>query len=474
MRAVASLRRLGASPRSPSAWRDRSGRLYEELRRPARAMLRRAFRGAFGDDEIEDVYANAWVGTFRALERRHEDLSDEEIRKYVLAAVANHASKELRRRKRRPTAPLEAAPAVVDDGLPPDEHAAKLEASRLTRDLLSTLPARRRAVMLLRYGWGLEPRQVCGLVKGLSPRAYRKEITRGVDELTEKLRLVEKGEWCADREPVLKAYAAGLADPDQRRQAEQHLSHCRRCGDFVGKLTGHLHDLGASAAVPTAAHALDDGRLSLVGRIGDVVHRAREATANVLGGRAGDAASDAPAQALGASGTARGAGAAGGGALAKLAGLGTAGKLATVCLGGGAAATACLAAGVLPANLQGVGAGARPVASEQRSDGRDGSAPPASPVTTLRSQVEIPPTAGPPAPDAGPAPVTPPADPGAPAPAPVPEPAADPPAPIAESTPPSQQEFGVAAAAPAPTGGNPSSSTGASDGGSAAQREFGP
>lgn len=117
-------------------------------------MLRRAFRGAFGDDEIEDLYSNAWVGTLRALERRHEDLSDEEIRKYVLAAVANHASKELRRRKRRPTAPLEAAPAVADDGLPPDEHAAKREASRLTRDLLSTLPARRRAVMLLRYGWG--------------------------------------------------------------------------------------------------------------------------------------------------------------------------------------------------------------------------------------------------------------------------------------------------------------------------------
>ncbi len=77
---------------------------------------------------------------------------------------------------------------------------------------------------------------MCGLVKGLSHRAYRKEITRGVDELSAKLRLLERGQWCADREPMLKAYAAGLADDEQQRQARQHLSHCRHCVEFVGKL----------------------------------------------------------------------------------------------------------------------------------------------------------------------------------------------------------------------------------------------
>jgi len=102
-------------------------------------MLRRAFRSAFDDDEIEDIYSNAWLGTLRALERRHQGLSDEEIRKYVLAAVANHASKELRRRKRRPTTPLDALHAVADDGVPPDERATKLESSRVTRDLLASL-----------------------------------------------------------------------------------------------------------------------------------------------------------------------------------------------------------------------------------------------------------------------------------------------------------------------------------------------
>src|SRR5213592_2758756 len=145
MTTVAIPGRSDTPPERSREWRERSGRLYQELRRPARAMIQRAFRGTFGDDEIEDIYGNAWVGTLRALERRHDQLSDQEIRKYVLTAVANHASKELRRRGRRPTAPLEATHAVPDDRTLPDERAAKLEESRVARDLLATLPPRRRA-----------------------------------------------------------------------------------------------------------------------------------------------------------------------------------------------------------------------------------------------------------------------------------------------------------------------------------------
>ena len=98
----------------------------------------------------------------------------------------------MRRRKRKPTAPLELV-GSVPRYRSPEDRAASAEQSRVTRDLLASMPARCRAVIFLRYGWGLEPRQVCGLIKGLSPRAYRKEITRGVDELTEELRAVEAG-----------------------------------------------------------------------------------------------------------------------------------------------------------------------------------------------------------------------------------------------------------------------------------------
>src|SRR3954451_17979608 len=282
MTTVTPARAVAVPPEESSAWRERSARLYEELRRPARAMVRRAFRGAFTDDEVEDVYSNAWVGTLRALESRHQHLDDEEIRRYVLTAVAHHASKELRRRKRRPVSPLEGVHAVADDGLTPDETATKREDSQIARDVLSSLPPRRRAVRLLRYGWGLESQQVCGVVKCISPRASRKEITRGVDELAAKLRQVQSGEWCADREPLLKAYAAGVADDEQRLQAQQHLSHCRHCTDFVGRLSGHLHDMGSAVAIPAAVEAVNDGRFSLVDRAVEFAHRVKESGAGVL------------------------------------------------------------------------------------------------------------------------------------------------------------------------------------------------
>lgn len=460
MSTVAASHRGNARPEPSPEWRERAGRLYGQLRRPARTMLRRAFRGAFDDHEIEDVYSNAWLGTLRALEHRHGQLSDEEIRKYVLTAVANHASKELRRRNRRPTAPLEAVHAIPDDRTLPDERAAKLEESRITRDLLATLPPRRRAVMLLRYGWGLEPRQVRGLVKGLSARAYRKEITRGVDELARKLRLLERGQWCADREPVLKAYAAGLADAEQQRQARQHLSHCRHCLEFVGKLSGHLHDMGSSVAVLGGIDAIDDGRLSLADRVSDALNRLRESGANALAGAPSDGAGDLPARVATLPGGARGAGAAGSGVLAKFAGMGAAGKLAAVCLGGGAAATACVVTGLVPADLRGRQAAAtnRPAAERPLSEG------PSVPVGALPDpSVDDATQAAPPA--AAEAPT----DDGTSDPAPQTE--LEPPA-IAPSAPPGQQEFGVASAAPDPaSAGDTTSSRG---GGSAAQQEFGP
>jgi RNA polymerase sigma factor (sigma-70 family) len=423
-------------------------------------MIRRAFRGAFGDEEIEDIYANAWLGTLRALERKHDRLSDEEVRRYVLTAVANHASKELRRRSRRPTAPLESVHTVPDHDLLPDEVAAKLEDSRITRDVLASLPPRRRAVILLRYGWGLDPRHVCGLVKGLSPRAYRKEITRGVDELTSKLRMVERGEWCADREPVLKAYAAGLADPEQQRQAQQHLSHCRRCADFVAKLSGQLHDLGASAAASGAVDAIGDDRIWLADRVGDLIHRVRDPAGGAVGGHTGGV-EEMASQAAAVPTSARGAGAAGAGVLAKFAGLGAAGKLAAACVGGGAAATVCLAAGIGPAQLPGLGSGSNGDAHNAAVERPVQSEPPRSANVPIEPADEAPP---PPAPaPSGSTPDDQTSE----------SPVAEPPPPIEPSAPPAQQEFGVGAAASADPVA-PATSSHDRGGGGAVQQEFGP
>ena len=432
-------------------WHRRASRVYEELRRPAVGLIRRAYGAAFSDDEIDDIYSSAWLGTLRALERRHTDLGDDEIRSYVLTAVANHASKELRRRKRKPVAPIEAAGAVADEAGTPEDTATNRESSLLTRDLLASLPPRRRAVMLLRYGWGLEPGEVCGMVKGLSPRAYRKEITRGIDELTAKVKLVEEGRWCEEREPLLKTYASGMATDDQVLQAEHHLAHCRHCHEFVGKLTGHLHDLGSAILVPGALDAMGPDP-SLLDRMSGVGERARETVTGAL------SRSD-PTEAVTTIASARGAGAAGAGVAAKLAGLGTAGKVALACLGSGAAATACVATGIAPISL-GDSDGPRPAqAAIEREVGEPRPIePPTSPPV---AQAPGSPTgSGDAAGDARNA-----AEEGSPR---------DEPA-VAPEAPPLQQEFGVeAAAAPAPAAAPAASTGGGGSSGSAVQQEFGP
>jgi hypothetical protein len=326
--------------------------------------------------------------------------------------------------------------------------------------------------MLLRYGWGLDPKQVCGLVANLSPRAYRKEISRGVDELTEKMRAVERGEWCADREPVLKAYVSGLASADQERQAKAHLAHCRDCSSFVARLSGHLHEFGGALAAISTLEGIG-GHTGLGERAVALLDRARETTGGLLTRRdpaeLGDAAST-----IAASGAARGGGVAGAGLFAQIAGAGAAGKAALVCLGGGVAATACVAAGVAPFALDREEPSPAPprVVSEKPKD--PPSKKPTLTVETLPSQVghETPPVADPPTQQAQVE--ASPADGATSEPKPV----------VSESTPAVEQEFGVAAAAPAPapaapapaptSDGSISSGGGSEDGASAVHQEFGP
>ncbi|CAN5513585.1 hypothetical protein BH10ACT11_BH10ACT11_14230 [soil metagenome] len=436
-------------------WDARVSRLYGDFRRPASGMIRRAFGSTFSDSEIEDFYSAAWLGTFRALAKRHEGLRDDEIKSYLLTAVANHAGKEIRRRKRKPIAPLDDAASVVPDSAStPEESFSVHEESQITRDVLSSLPPRRRAVMLLRYGLDLEPNEVCGLVKGLSHRAYRKEISRGVDEMATKMRQVEAGEWCDERESVLKAYAAGMADGDQAQQAEKHMAHCKQCTEFVGRLSGHLHDLGSAIAVPGALDSLD-GHVSIPDRLGQLIDRAR-------GGTSGGSATEV----VNAASTVRGTGAVGGGLVAKFAALGGAGKLAAACLTGGLAATACVAAGIAPISLERKPEPAkavvvRPNPKADRADAKHRQMAPPAVEVEPNPQPEPPPT-----PPAQEAPTAATATPGA---------AATPPETQIVQPPPAASVTGLA---PAASIGADTSSSGGDSGSSQAQQnaqqEFGP
>ncbi len=332
-----------AARRAEEDWSERCARLFGEMRRPARAMVARAYGRALSDDAIDDVYSAAWAATLAALRDRGRHMEERELRAYILTAVASHASKEMRRRSRKPVHPLEAErEQVATDGHAPlpDEIAIGSESRGVARDLLMSLPVRRRAVMLLRYGWGLSPTEVCALVPGLSPRAYRKEITRGVEDLIEGLGRVEDGQWCESRRGLIRDLVAGTADEPSRRQALEHIGHCRACADLAARLNRDLNDVGSAIGLAAVAGCIGGGTSALQ-RIGELLSMLRSSAAGIV-----DKAETGAGAAL-ASGGAKGTGTIGAGAVAKLAGVGG-GKAVLACLGAGAAATACVAAGVVP------------------------------------------------------------------------------------------------------------------------------
>jgi RNA polymerase sigma factor (sigma-70 family) len=471
--------------RRGASWDERCSVLFEDLRKPARVMVARAYGGALSTEEVEDVYANAWASALAALCGRQRRMDDDELRSYLLTAVANHASKEMRRRSRRPTSELREAHAqtVCDSHQPsPEERAVGAELGSVTRDVLASLPPRRRAVILLRYGWGLEPGEICALVSNLSPRAYRKEITRGIGEMIERLRQVESGEWCRSREPIIRDYVAGVGAAESERQALQHIDHCRRCSELVARLQGHLHELGGAIAWTSVAGTLGERKLAISERLLGVFERGRDAAQGAAD--RGEGMSEA-ALALGFGGGARGAGAAGAGVLAKLAGLGAAGKGAVACLGAGVAATACVAAGVVLPVIGTGGERPEPAAPRPPATVVERTAPLPAPsgdvALVIRSAV---PRASGPATGAGDGtavkdPVSDPAE--RPRTAPEGAPAASP----APTAPADQQEFGLPAAAAgggsasaAPAGASASSGSGGDPGGGASgadvAREFGP
>ncbi len=435
--------------------------------RPARAMVARAYGKAFTDEELRDVYSAAWTATLSALRTRGDEMTDDELRSYILTAVASHASKEMRRRARKPAGSLdEAQDQVVADGhqLLPEEQAIGNETGGVARDLLASLPPRRRAVMLLRYGWGLRPEEVCAIVSGLSARAYRKEITRGVAELLERLEQIESGEWCRSREPMLRDYVAGTATEETRLQVTEHLRHCRGCSSLAATLRSHLHELGAVGAV-VATTDLGSASASLSERLVASWHGVRGAAAEKI-----DQAAAAVGNIAGTGGL-RGSGVAGAGVIAKLASLGGAGKAALACIGVTAAAGACVATGVVPDIpirnvLPEMRGGEGGVGNDHARPQRTVAATPA--VTLGREESPTAPPTDPPSEPEDPVPPEPPS----------PEPSD----PVEQITPvavsPAQEEFdpmaSAPAAAPEPAPAPPQTGGTSSGSGSIASEEFGP
>jgi RNA polymerase sigma factor (sigma-70 family) len=310
-------------------------------------MLARAFGPRLDEHAREDAYASAWAASLSALGLRIEGMTDGELHNYVFSAVTTHAGKELRRRGRKPIDTLdgaaEAAGAVADG---PAESAVRRENERILRDILESLPERRRRVIMLRYAIGLSPAEICEVMGGLSPRAYRKEINRGIKDVAAGLALVETGEWCKQLAGEIQAFARGQATTAVEERARTHLSHCTVCSRAVRELSSSLYDLSLLPVAGLLAGSTTGGQM--LDGIPGIFERVK-ATFGSVAVRASDG--EALAGSIASSGGTRGgATALIAGAGAKIGALGLAGKVALGCVTATAGLATCVATGVVPAD----------------------------------------------------------------------------------------------------------------------------
>jgi hypothetical protein len=282
------------------------------------------------------------------------------------------------------------------------------------------------------------------------------------DHVTSALLDGEDSPAARERLKLLAAYDAGIADARQRARARRLLKNDPSArAELLALRRGHRV---AAVGLPVfLAHSdAGAGRIAAVAeRLGELVGRGRDAVSGVFQRGASEAVE--PTAAISSSGVGRGVGLAGAGLLAKIAALGTGGQVAAACLaGGGVTLIACVATGVIalpgPSDSH-EGTASQPVEREAKVD-----APKLAPTSTLPSQVghEAPPPA-PPQPNektsnAGAETATTTAE-----------------TVVAPTASPTQQEFGVAAAA-TPASGPAPADTNDSDGASAGtvRQEFGP
>jgi RNA polymerase sigma factor (sigma-70 family) len=408
--------------------------------------LRATFGGSLNEQDFEDLAQEA------LLEIHRRELAGERIRDLRAFAkrVAWRDARDLvQNRCVSPSDPHGHLLNSVEDrgGEPEARMIARAELARAI-EAAERLTPEQQVVYRSRFVEQLEPRESCRRL-GLHRQTYYFRLRSAVGAVQEAL---EADRFAAIERELLSAYIAGTSSAGERRRARRLLA----ADPHAAALARELRDLhrGAAAALPLpAVDRIPDP--SLLDRVAGAIAGARDR----LIAPGSDHGAEQITNQLSASGAARAGGAGAGGFMAQLGLASGAGKIVASCLATGAAATACVAAGVLPApTLRGLTDAERKktaTAREASAEIRPAPAPPApSPV---RSGTGSEPRDDPPQEE------IPPAE----------EPPPDPMEPVGPTAPAGEQEFGVASAATSTSSGSGGGSPGGGGGGSPAQREFG-
>jgi RNA polymerase sigma factor (sigma-70 family) len=434
--------RSATSTRPPATgWSDSA----EEIAAAVVRHLRASFKGSLNEQDFEDLAQEA---LFEIHRRRVAGEPIRDLSAFAKRVAWRDARDLVQNRCVSPSDPQGRLLNSVEDRAA-DPEARLIARAELARaiEAAERLTPEQQLVYRSRFVEQLKPRESCRNL-GLTRQTYYFRLRSAVSAVHEAL---EAERFASIERELIGAYLAGTSSAAERRRARRLLA----ADPHAAALARQLRDLhhGAAAALPLpAVDRIPDA--PIVERLAGAIAGARDR----LVASVSDHGSEQIATQLSASGAARAGGAGAGGIMAQLGLAGGAGKIVASCLATGAAATACVAAGVLPApTLRGLADAERKVATGHEASAEIGSAPPPPATSPVPSGTGEDP------------PVEPPQEGGPPAEEPEPEQVE----PVAPTAPASEQEFGVASAATSISSGSGGGSPGGGGGGSPAQREFG-
>lgn len=416
----------------------------DEVRAAVIRHLRASFRGSLNEHDFEDLAQETLI-EIHCRVAAGEEVRDP--RAFAKRVGWRKARDMVQGRRASPSDPQDRIlTELPDDGGDPERRLlVRAELARAI-EAAERLTLAQQIVYRSRFVERLTPRETCRTLK-LNRQTYYSRLKAAVSAVEQSL---EPDRFSALERELLSGYLAGTSSRSERRRARRLLA----ADPHAVALLRELRDLHQGAAavlpVPVVEHATD---LSL----GERFFGAFDSLRDRVGATGGDPLVEQTVSQLYGSGAGRAAGAAGGGTLAKLGLAGGTGKMIASCVAGGAVATVCVATGVAP--FLGSGEGRDPAPVERRGEAltpRPVVLPDRLAAETASVQVERPKhreqTTTPREEKASsePTSVSPNVDP---------------------ATPPVEQEFGVASAAPQP---DPASSPGGAASQKDVQQEFGP
>jgi RNA polymerase sigma factor (sigma-70 family) len=215
-----ALKREPLTPRDALAAFLEAGRREMLIRELARKWH------TLGQSEVEDAVDHAITEAAHGLRATREQAIYDYLR-----TAAHRLLVRRKQRQGRVSAPMAIDTdfdRMVGDSLSPEEALLAKEYRQLVLDLVASLDDRTLAVMRLKHVEGMERKDVAAML-GLSEKQVKKAIEKGHRACRDRYDQAVGEGLCSERAHALTALAAGTATARQRREAKQHLAHCKAC-----------------------------------------------------------------------------------------------------------------------------------------------------------------------------------------------------------------------------------------------------